>query len=185
MSNLTDEKEIKRIMDQFNNYNNYMADMIDSAEKVSSSGTKLPSIAIYCNNKMIEIYHQFKNSGVPYSSSFVNKCIEIYFCEMINRAFNVLVNYADKINKFRNLVKLSLGKSVCEEYITAYKTICDKILNFSLEKDGYELLNEAVDKNMKEYGSIGVANAMVDEMNQELAGLGISYQIEKRSKKLK
>ena len=75
----TEKDEIHKYMNNAAKLNEMFFIITSKIENHDRRIGKLPPIAIYYNNKMVEIYHYFQNKNVSYAFSKVNRTINSYF----------------------------------------------------------------------------------------------------------
>ena len=176
----TDKDEIHRIMNDADSMNSLFFELTSRIKRYDNKVGNLPPIAIYYNNKMVEIYHYFQDRKVPYAHSTLNRTINIYFSKLIKEALTALNNYIESANNLYSTSDIELTEELQKMYIEDYKDISDKILNFSMEKDIPVAINVALDRLEEEWYDV---NDDVAECNQELAQLNIPVKIEYRDNK--
>ena len=177
----TDKDEIHRIMNDATDMNNVFFELTSRIKRYDNRVGNLPPIAIYYNNKMVEIYHYFQDRKVPYAHSSLNRTISTYFTMLIKEALKALNKYIECANNLFSTSDIELTEELQRMYIEDYKDLSDKILNFSIEKDISVAINVALDRMEKEEWFN--VNDDITEYNKELEQLNIPIKIEYRDNK--
>ena len=164
----TEKDEIHKYMNNAAKLNEMFFNITSKIENHDRRIGKLPPIAIYYNNKMVEIYHYFQNKKVPYINSKVNYILNSYFTFLMRRALLALNNYLDSNNSLMSTSDIEEFEEIKRESLNEYKYLCNQILDFSIEKDAPETINN--------YLSIINKNETYDEYVEELNQLGVNNQ---------
>lgn len=166
-SNWTDQDEIHAYMNNAAEMNKVFFKLTDMITKHDNRVGKLPPMGIYYNNKMVEIYHYFQNKNVPYAFSKVNRTINSYFIILMKEAISILNDYIDCNNSLLSTSDIEITENMKKDLLNKYKNLCDKVLNFSIEKDAPKVIYNYFDgKN-----DIEKHNKYKEELEQ----LGIIY----------
>ena len=78
----TDKDEIHRIMNDAADMNNVFFELTSRIKRYDNRVGNLPPIAIYYNNKMVEIYHYFQDRKVPYAFSMESVIYSMVCCRL-------------------------------------------------------------------------------------------------------
>ena len=171
----TEKDEIHKYMNNAAKLNEMFFNITSKIENHDRRIGKLPPIAIYYNNKMVEIYHYFQNKNVSYAFSKVNRTINSYFIILMKEAISLLNDYIDCNNSLLSTSDIEITENMKQSLLNKYKNLCDKVLSFSIEKDAPKVVFEYFDSK----NNIEKHNKYKEELEQ----LGIKYIEEDTSNK--
>ncbi len=143
----------------------------------------IPNIGITFNNKLVEIIHAFKKSGVPLDDNLLIMVILNYLNWKSNEASLVLVNYRETFNPVKLMPFLS--KETLEQralLVTRYRALDDEVHGFTLEKNVVSAIKFDIqrDREKEKYGGLNkykdVANELIENYKRDLALLGVSRE---------
>lgn len=143
----------------------------------------IPNIGITFNNKLVEIIHAFKKSGVPLDDNLLIMVILNYLSWKSNEASLVLVNYRETFNPVKLMPFLS--KETLEQralLATRYRALNDEVHGFTLEKNVVSAIKFDIqrDREKEKYGGLNkykdVANELIENYKRDLALLGVSRE---------
>jgi len=143
----------------------------------------IPNIGITFNNKLVEIIHAFKKSGVPLDDNLLIMVILNYLNWKSNEASLVLVNYRETFNPVKLMPFLS--KETLEQralLVTRYRALDDEVHGFTLEKNEVSAIKFDIqrDREKEKYGGLNkykdVANELIENYKRDLALLGVSRE---------
>jgi len=142
----------------------------------------IPNIGITFNNKLVEIIHAFKKSGVPLDDNLLIMVILNYLNWKSNEASLVLVNYRETFNPVKLMPFLS--KETLEQralLVTRYRALDDEVHGFTLEKNVVSAKFDIQrDREKEKYGGLNkykdVANELIENYKRDLALLGVSRE---------
>ena len=172
----TDEKELHQQKELANRLNEELVSNFATL-RLMVSVQDLPSIGVYYNNKIVELYKKYKEKQVVYYNSFVKDSVDFYLWrQYIAPAIQALKKYENKANilakKFLNFeIKKNLQK---------YNDLSQQLLNFSLETDVEKAINCKIDDMMSQAWYSGGINDDIDKCNLELQKLGVNIKIKHR-----
>lgn len=143
----------------------------------------IPNIGITFNNKLVEIIHAFKKSGVPLDDNLLIMVILNYLNWKSNEASLVLVNYRETFNPVKLMPFLSKGTLEQRALlVTKYRALDDEVHGFTLEKNVVSAIKFDIqrDREKEKYGGLNkykdVANELIENYKRDLALLGVSRE---------
>ena len=179
--NSSDIMALRNILEMNENTISSFNDIRFTLNKYDLINILLPNIGITYNNKVIELYHNFKNKNI---SIFDYKIIEVvltYFELLKEASRNVLSIFLNNIYNNLGIKKILFKKDPLDNasavYLLAYLELDKLIFNFDIKEDIIEAVKLDILKS-KENNEYEIDfNEIIDEYNDELKELGIDVLI--------
>ena len=177
---MNDEKLINRDMETAFRINERIVNYFSSLRRINNLSFDLPNIGIYYNNKMVELYNYLRKHNISYMHSAIRSSVNDCCMTIIEQAIKALQNFVDYLNKRMNkeISDDSLINPV--DYLNEYEYLCNKLLNFSFEKDMEQAINNYIDHLINQEFYSGGINTSIDAINKDLETLDLSFKIEYR-----
>jgi len=179
-------------LDALENYRKMLEEMCNGIleqklqiERYEKNSVSINPINIYLHNKMGELYKFFEKKNFSFADSAIMDALSCYFILIVQDAKEELSCYWDINNSVvRAFLHELKNKRYGIEHIKKFNEICNKLYEFSIEKDCVGALNRVLDTYENLPGYNQHINNYIDRFNYELEKLGINQKIEERDQKI-